>query len=94
MYDFQLKTGPKNGACISAIAPTLINISIKGVIAGASVKREIMFELGAENPEFHEAVCERLEKDCWNGCNKTQGQCNWCGRGGWCCRQGFSYLVD
>ena len=66
---------------------------IKGVIAGASEKHEIMFGPGG-NTEFNEAVCERLEKDCWNGCNKAQGQCNWCGKGGWCCRQGFSYLVD
>ena len=27
-------------------------------------------------------------KECFNGCNKTQGECNWCGgMGGWCCRK-------
>ena len=27
-------------------------------------------------------------KECFNACNKTQGECNWCGgMGGWCCRK-------
>merc|ERR1719464_445296 len=28
-------------------------------------------------------------KDCWNGCNKQQGKCDWCGVDGWCCRQNW-----
>ena len=27
--------------------------------------------------------------NCWNGCNKHQGKCTWCGADGWCCRQGW-----
>ena len=27
------------------------------------------------------AICENLDKNCWDGCNKTQGQCDWCGQG-------------
>ena len=26
-------------------------------------------------------------KDCWTGCNRTQGMCDWCGFDGWCCRK-------
>merc|ERR1719458_1259310 len=28
-------------------------------------------------------------KDCWKGCEKTQGRCEWCGTDGWCCRLGW-----
>merc|ERR1712166_609003 len=28
-------------------------------------------------------------KDCWNGCNKKQGKCTWCGTDGFCCRMGW-----
>ena len=28
-------------------------------------------------------------KDCWKGCEKTQGRCEWCGTEGWCCRLGW-----
>ena len=28
--------------------------------------------------------------DCWNGCNKQQGKCDWCGTEGWCCRIGWT----
>ena len=28
-------------------------------------------------------------KDCWDGCNKKQGKCGWCGKDGWCCRKGW-----
>ena len=28
-------------------------------------------------------------KDCWNGCNKKQGKCDWCGADGFCCRMGW-----
>ena len=27
------------------------------------------------------AICNNLDKNCWDGCNKTQGQCDWCGQG-------------
>merc|ERR1719491_2631883 len=26
---------------------------------------------------------------CWNGCNKKQGKCDWCGADGFCCRMGW-----
>jgi len=29
------------------------------------------------------------DKDCWNGCNKKEGKCNWCGPDGWCCRKNW-----
>ena len=35
---------------------------------------------------------DRIEnegKDCWKGCKKTQGECEWCGTDGWCCRLGW-----
>ena len=32
---------------------------------------------------------ENEGKDCWNGCKKTQGECEWCGTEGWCCRLGW-----
>ena len=31
----------------------------------------------------------RLGEDCWDGCNKQQGKCEWCGSEGYCCRQGW-----
>ena len=27
--------------------------------------------------------------DCWQGCNKKQGKCDWCGTEGWCCRMNW-----
>ena len=29
-------------------------------------------------------------KDCWWGCKKKQGPCEWCGTEGWCCRLGWT----
>ena len=26
-------------------------------------------------------------EDCWNNCNYVEGQCDWCGNVGWCCRK-------
>jgi len=28
-------------------------------------------------------------ENCWYNCNDTQGQCDWCGNDGWCCRKEF-----
>merc|ERR1711935_1265268 len=36
----------------------------------------------------HDAL-ENGGKDCWNGCNKKQGKCDWCGADGFCCRMGW-----
>ena len=33
---------------------------------------------------------EKGGQDCWGGCNSQQGQCNWCGAGGWCCRMSWT----
>ena len=34
-------------------------------------------------------------EDCWRGCNKVEGKCDWCGSDGWCCRQEYkSYRID
>ena len=30
---------------------------------------------------YYMPICENLDKNCWDGCNKTQGQCDWCGQG-------------
>jgi len=42
---------------------------------------------------FSEANCcaalENGGKDCWSGCSKTQGKCDWCGADGWCCRKNW-----
>ena len=37
-------------------------------------------------PEFLKNVGEH----CWDGCNKQQGKCDWCGTNGWCCRKGVT----
>ena len=55
MYDFQLKTGPKIGACKSAIAPTLVNILF------LTVKTTILLQfLGVEISEFPHKLYELL----------------------------------
>ena len=36
------------------------------------------------------SALENSGKNCWDGCNKQQGRCNWCGTDGYCCRKGWS----
>ena len=31
---------------------------------------------------------ENSGKNCWDKCN-GQGKCDWCGKGGYCCRKGW-----
>merc|ERR1712083_552173 len=33
---------------------------------------------------------ENAGKDCWKGCESTQGKCEWCGADGYCCRKGWT----
>ena len=33
---------------------------------------------------------ENAGRDCWNGCKKQQGKCEWCGFDGYCCRKNFA----
>jgi len=33
---------------------------------------------------------EHIGEDCWGDCNAEQGQCNWCGYDGWCCRKDWT----
>jgi len=33
---------------------------------------------------------KNLGENCWTGCEKTQGKCNWCGDDGYCCRKGIA----
>ena len=55
---------------------------MKGVISGMGLEELIYFQDSSEN----EKICEKLGRDCWSGCNETQGQCDWCGEGiGYCC---------
>ena len=35
------------------------------------------------------AIIENEGTDCWNGCNHTQGPCQWCGSEGFCCKFGW-----
>ena len=30
-------------------------------------------------------------KNCWEGCDQTQGPCDWCGNESWCCRREPEY---
>ena len=32
---------------------------------------------------------ENSGKNCWVKCENKQGKCDWCGKGGFCCRKGF-----
>merc|ERR1712129_632567 len=45
----------------------------------------IKLEIGPSIP----GSLEHGGKDCWNGCNKKQGKCNWCGADGFCCKMGW-----
>ena len=31
-------------------------------------------------------------EDCWTGCERQQGPCDWCGKDGMCCRKGQDYV--
>ena len=31
---------------------------------------------------------ENSGKDCWTGCGKKQGKCDFCGTKGYCCKKG------
>ena len=36
---------------------------------------------------YQGSLLENGFQDCWNGCNKQEGKCAWCGTDGWCCRK-------
>ena len=41
---------------------------------------------------FTDLVDVQLEnsgKNCWVKCNNKQGKCDWCGKGGYCCKKGW-----
>ena len=62
----------------------------KGVISGESEEHIIQFSPNdpKSNGYDEDQVCKMLGKDCFNQCNKTQGECDYCGKGGWCCQKG------
>ena len=45
---------------------------------------------------YTEINCLRflLGKNCWWKCGKKGGKCSWCGRNGYCCRQGWTGTPD
>ena len=43
----------------------------------------------ANGVDVSEIDLQNAGKDCWNGCKKEQGKCDWCGADGWCCRKGW-----
>ena len=50
------------------------------------------FNILAYAIDDNSVATDRIEnegKDCWNACKKTEGECEWCGTEGWCCRLGW-----
>merc|ERR1712066_366954 len=37
---------------------------------------------------------KNIGQDCWNECGKQQGECDWCGKSGFCCRKANSKWRD
>jgi len=61
-------------------------------ISGAAVPKEMKSNsTGSQSVVLTKKSMELLHEgqDCWVGCASKQGDCNWCGGGGTCCRIGW-----